>query len=583
MRIVLMVMRVSKPQRALFCMVAATLLPLWSWAQTPADIGAAQRQAEILQRQEQERVLREQEDTRRRNEPVDGLDTRLLQPKIDVPELGESCRSIRVINISSAPNLSTSTRQKIIDEFAGHCLNVSDIERILGEITKYYIDRGFITTRAYLPQQDLSLGQLDILVIEGVIEKILINDGGAKSVSAGNVFPQQEGSLLNLRDLEQGIDQINRLPSNNARLDIQPGDKAGGSRVVIHNQPMLPFRATVSTDNQGSESTGAAQTALSLGADNLLQFNESLSFTHRRSLPNTPERKYSGSDSLNFSIPFGYSLLSLGASRSVYFSPITLSSGLELITSGTFKSNNLRLDRVVYRDRSTRASVAATVTAKDSKNYLNTLFLEVSSRKLTVLDLDANLTAGLWGGVLSLEAGMARGLTALGAMRDAPDLPDSAPRAQFSKLKAGFSYAKPFRVAGTDMTFTSQMTAQKARHALYGSEQIAIGGLYSVRGHVKNNLSGDDGYYVRNELSVRQPLALGKEIVSSRLYAGYDRGYVSGRAPGTPQGSLEGLVAGLSVNWHGASWEFFHTRPFRMKGAMARETGQTWFRLSYTF
>ena len=562
-------------------MATGTLLPMSLLAQTPADIGAAQRQADILQRQEQDRL--QQDDLRRRNSPVDGLDTRQLQPKFEIPELGASCRSIRVINISSAPNLSAATRQRITDEFTGRCLNVNDIERILGEITKFYIDRGFITTRAYLPQQDLSSGQLEILVIEGVIEKIVINDGDAKSIFIGNVFPGREGDLLNLRDLEQGIDQINRLPSNNAKLDIQPGDKTGASVVVINNKPATPFRASVNTDNQGSVSTGATQTALTLMADNMFRLNESLSVTHRQSVPGQPARRFSASDSINLSIPFGYSTLSLGTNRSVYFSPITLANGLELITSGSSKSDNIRLDRVMYRDQSTRASLSSTLTSKDSKNYLGSFLLDVSSRKLTVLDLDASLTTGLLGGVLSLELGVARGLTAMSALRDAPDLPDTAPRAQFSKLKAGFNYAKPFRVLKTDVTFTSQMTAQKANNVLYGSEQISIGGLYSVRGYVKNSLTGDDGYFWRNEMSIRQPITLGSETISSRLYVGYDRGYVSNRVTGGAQGKLEGMVAGMSVNWRGMNWDFYHTRPITMTSNMVRETGQTWFRLGYSF
>ena len=576
-----MTLRLSPMRCAVLCMATVTLVPILSSAQTPADISAAQRQAEILQRQEQERL--QQDDTRRRNDPVDGLDTRQLQPKITVPELGASCRSIRVVNISSAPNLSAAMRQRITDEFTGRCLNVADIERILGEITKFYIDRGFITTRAYLPQQDLSSGQLEILVIEGVIEKIVINDGDANSVSIGNVFPQREGGLLNLRDLEQGIDQINRLPSNNAKLDIQPGNATGGSVVVINNQPARALRASINTDNQGSVSTGATQTAITLMADNLLGINESLSLTHRESVPGQAGRRFSASDSINLSIPFGYSTVSLGTNRSVYFSPITLASGLELITSGSSKSDNIRFDRVVYRDQSTRASVSSTLTGKDSKNFLGSFFLDVSSRKLTVLDLDASLTTGFLGGVLSLDLGVARGLTAMSALRDSPGLTDTAPRAQFSKLKAGFNYAKPFRVLGKDISFSSQLTGQKANNVLYGSEQISIGGLYSVRGYVKNSLSGDDGYYWRNEVSVRQPIQLGGEVISSRLYAGYDRGYVSNRVPGGAQGKLEGMVAGVSVNWRGASWDFYHTRPITMTSNMVRETGQTWFRLGYSF
>jgi len=563
-------------------MLAGMLMPSISFAQTQADIEAAQRQAEIIQRQEQDRLRRDQEEVRRRAERVEGMDTKSLQPKIEVPAIGVPCREINDIAINGAPNLSAAVRKSITDEFSGRCLNVGDIERILSEITKNYIDRGYITTRAYLPPQDLSKGRLEILVIEGVVEKIMIDDGNARSISIGNVFPGIEGGLLDLRALEQGIDQINRLASNGAQLDIQPGDKPGMSTVVVHNQPRSPYHFNVSVDNQGLESTGQYQTGVTASADNLLQFNEMLSATHRESTAGDPGSKYSASDSINASIPFGYSTLSLGTSRSRYVSTIRVPSGLDLISSGNSKTDYMRLDRVLYRDQSTRASLAATITTKESKNYLGGQFLAVSSRNLTVFDLDGNLNTGFAGGVLSLDLGYAQGLDAMGALRDADNLPDSAPRAQFSKFKAGFSYSLPFRILDKDASFTSQLTSQKANDTLYGSEQISIGGLYSVRGFVRNTLSGDDGYYWRNEFSLRQPIAIAGETISTRLYAGYDSGEVRNRAANVPQGRLAGMVVGLSANWLGVSWDFFNTRPLTLPTTMTKESSQTWFRMAYS-
>lgn len=564
-------------------LVEGMLLPNLAFAQTQPDIEAAQRQAEIIQRQEQERLQRDLEEVRRRTERVDGMDTKSLLPKIEAPAIGAPCRDINDLTINGAPNLSSFVRERVTGEFTGRCLNVGDIERILAEITRYYIDRGYITTRAYLPPQDLSKGHLEILVIEGVVEKIMINDGGAKSISIGSVFPGVEGQVLNLRDLEQGIDQINRLASNNARLDIQPGEKPGASQVVVHNKPKFPLHLNASFDDQGSESTGKKQLGLTAGVDNLLGFNEMFSVGRRQSSPNDYERKYSTSDNLNFSIPYGYTRFSMGASYSEYVSTIRVPSGLELRTSGSNKTNNMRLDRVMYRDQSTRASLAATLTTKESRNFLDNQFLGVSSRNLTVLDLSGNLNTGFAGGVLTLDLGYVQGLTALGALRDPDNLPDWASRAQFSKYTAGFNYARPFRMFSKDFSFTSQLTAQKANHTLYGSEQIVIGGLYSVRGFVKNTLSGDDGYYWRNELSVRQPLAIGGETVSTRLYAGYDTGEVSNRTANIPEGRLAGMVVGISASWRGATFDVFNTRPLTLRDTMTKEPGQTWLRVAYSF
>ncbi len=565
------------------CLLLNLLTPTATFAQTQAEIDAAQRQSDIIQRQEQERLLRDQEAARRLTDRVDGMDTEQLLPKIELPGIGVVCREINVIIVSGAPNLSDTARKRITDDYSGRCLNVGDIEGILSEITKDYIDRGYITTRAYLPPQDLSTGRLEILVIEGVVEKIMIEDGDANSISIGNAFPGMEGNLLNLRDLEQGIDQINRLASNNAQLDIRPGEKPGASQVVVYNQPRSRFHFNITADNQGSESTGDEQTGLTVTADNLLGFNDLLSVTHRESTPSQSGRKLSKSDNLYFSIPFGYSTLSLGISRSEYFSPVDLPSGLQLISSGDSKTNNIRLDRVVYRDQSTRVLLAATLTTKDSNNFLDGQFLEVSSRKLTVLDVDGNFNTGLAGGVLSVDVGYAQGLKIAGALEDPDFLPNSSPHAQFSKFKAGFYYARPFRLFDKDFSFSSQFTAQKARDVLYGSEQMSIGGLYSVRGFVSNILSGDDGYYWRNEVSVRQSVTLGSEVISTRIYAGYDTGEVSNRADDIPEGRLAGMVIGVAGNWRGASLELSNTRPLTLPDTMTKESNQTWFRVSYAF
>lgn len=556
-------------------MILAVFMPGQLYAATPGEVIAGQRQA--IDRLESER-----EELRRRPESVDGMDTKSLIPKIEVPDIGAPCREITDIIISSAPNLADSIKERINKEHTGRCLAVSDIERILAEITKYYIDRGYITTRAYLPPQDLSKGHLNILVLEGVVEKIIIEDDGANSISIENIFPGIEGDLLNLRDLEQGIDQINRLFSNNAQLDIQPGKKAGESIVVVKNQASSPYHFHITVDNQGAESTGKTQTGLFFGGDNLLGYNDSLSLTHRQATPGDSGRENSISDNLNFSLPFGYSTFYAGVIYSEYDSPLFLQSGQEIISNGNNSIFNMRLDRVVYRDQTTRASLSATLTAKESKNYLADQFVSVSSRKLTILDLDSNYNTDFAGGVLSFDIGYAIGLTALGALEDEDDLPDSAAQAQFGKYKAGFYYNRGFSVLSKRASFSSQFSAQKTNDTLYGSEQISIGGIYSVRGFVDNTLTGDDGYYWRNELSLNHPFTIKQQIIPTRFYVGIDTGKVTNHADGVPQGHLTGSVFGLSGNWRGLSWDVFNTRPISLPDALVKEDSETWFRITYS-
>ncbi len=548
-------------------------------AQTAADRSEAARQADILQRQSQERVQHDIESAIPQR-PSSGFDTSNLVPKVDASAAGHKCHDISHITISGAPNLSFGARQDIINQYTGHCLGVAEIEQILAAITKDYISRGYVTTRAYLPQQDLSSGTLEILVLEGVVGKINLEDGGHDSIALGGVFPSA-GDLLNLRDLEQGIDQVNKLSSNNAQLDIRPGAKPGTSDVVIRNTPGNPLHASVSADNQGSESTGKNQLGVTVSSDRLLGWNELMLFTHREAVPNDWDRKYSESNSFAFVAPIGYSTLSISTSRSRYVSTLVAPSGLDLQFKGSSSADSYRLDRLMYRDQSTRFSLSGAVTMKDSKSYLADEYLGVSSRSLSVLDLGSNVSTGFLGGALSLDFGISRGLRIGGALNDPDNLPELAPRAQFRKYTLGINYVRPFHVGHTDYAFSSQFSGQRADDTLYGSEQMLIGGIYSVRGFVNNTLSGDNGYYLRNELSARPVLALGGQTLPVRIYAGLDVGKVTNRVPNVPSGRLVGMAVGFSTTWKGVSVDVFNARPISMPDFFEREGSQTWIRIGY--
>ncbi|WP_164711245.1 ShlB/FhaC/HecB family hemolysin secretion/activation protein, partial [Pseudomonas viridiflava] len=94
----------------------------------------------------------------------------------------------------------------------------------------HYIEKGLVTTRAYLPQQDLSKGDLQVLVIEGKLENLRgAADSGLSARELAMTFPGQEGTMVNLREIEQMVDQLNRLPSNQTQMELTPGKAVGGS------------------------------------------------------------------------------------------------------------------------------------------------------------------------------------------------------------------------------------------------------------------------------------------------------------------------------------------------------------------
>ena len=144
----------------------------------PSSIEDAAREANRIQREQRERIEqdRREEEAKRPRTKIE-IETPKEPLKID----GGTCRQVKEIRIEGATLMSDSARQELIEEAVGKCMNVSDIERVLSAITKYYLERGYVSARAYVQAQDLATGVLRILVVEGFIEKLMLDSYPCKT------------------------------------------------------------------------------------------------------------------------------------------------------------------------------------------------------------------------------------------------------------------------------------------------------------------------------------------------------------------------------------------------------------------
>ena len=545
--------------------VLAAALLLMQPPQAHAQSAAELQRIERIQQEEQQRQLRELEQQRERARPPTSLD--VGEVKRPAPRAEGPCRDVQEISLKGANALLTGTRDSLLKPYVGRCLSANDIERLMGDLTAHYVSQGRITARVYLGAQDLSTGRLELTVVEGVLKQLRIEDGGRKSISPGNVFPGVEGRPLNLRDIEQGLDQINRLASNNATMSIEPGDQPGESILVVRNMPVKAWRASVSVDNFGSESTGRNQAGLSASYDNLFGFNDFVSVTDRRTLDRHNKRRDSQSNSLTYSIPFGATLFTVGASKSSYFSTLITPGGVSLPSEGDSTVFYARGDYTVYRDRDNLVTLSGTLTRKSSKNYLASQYLEVSSRTLTVLDVDLALRRPLLDGIMQTSVGLSDGKRWFGALKDPSIAPDWAPQAQFTKVRASASWARYFPVGTRTLDVSSQWNGQYANDVMYGTEQMLVGGIYSVRGFDKDTVANDRGWVWRNEVGVRSPFEYQGVVGSWRPNAAFDGGCVYARQEPDVNGyrgddtCLTGGALGLQLRWGPATLDTFVMKP----------------------
>lgn len=564
----------------LYIGVICMCFPMITLAQTPIE--DALQQLQKIEQEQQAEQQRQFEEDRKSNKPPVNLQVPVEKPS-EVTD-GGICREIQDIHLRGVTLIKLDMLQPILAKYSNRCLNISQIENLMAEISGVYILEGYIASRVYLAEQDLNDGILVLLVIEGELEGVEIHDGGANSISLPNVFPGEIGEPLNLRDVEQAVDQINRLQSNNVSMQVMPGKNSGGSVLAFNNQPQKKWHVTTGYDNQGSASTGKEQAGVSLAMDNLLGWNDFIVATYRQTTSYNSGKHGSKLASLSYIVPFGYSTLAINGSRSDYAVPLNLLSGNTVYSVGQSETLAARLDRTLYRDRDSRWNVALTVSNKDTKNYLSRVLLDGSSRVMTVVDLDSTYNMSLLGGVMSLSIGLAQGVDWFGALEDPDYLPELAPRAQFSKWKYGVSYQRGLSLFEHPLFFSSSLSGQYSGDVLYGSEQILIGGIYSVRGFSKESKAGDRGFYWRNDISTSMRLTgLTGLPLNVRTYIGVDYGRVSSINQSIPDGALSGMAIGAAFNYRSFLVDVSTSHSLKEDSGTQSEGLLTYIRMNLSF
>ncbi|QEL54922.1 ShlB/FhaC/HecB family hemolysin secretion/activation protein [Chromobacterium paludis] len=435
---------------------------------------------------------------------------------------------------------------------SGACLDVAELNRFSRALTARYIEKGYIAARVLAEGPDAH-GVLTLSVEEGRVAAILSQDPGLRP---GNLFPDMQGKPLNVHDLDQGLDQANRLRSNHVAVDVLPGAAVGDTVLQLSNRPDGRLSGGVSLDNTGRESTGRLLAGASLTWDNPTGWSDMLSLSAQATTAN-PAVRHSRSESLFYSLPYGYWTASVFASRSDYLNPQSLAySTVQL--SGTTVQGGMRLDRVLSRDQSQVLTADVQLTQKRVRNRFQDVELAISSPSLTVLELGLSQMRLMPGGVLQLDGGVQRGLRGLGADGRDARIPD-APDPQFLKIRFSASWGMALSWPGGPYQWQTTLAGQASRSHLPGVEQMDVADSGAVRGFRNNALASETGWYWRNTLSRRGAVA--GFVLTPRL--GLDGGRVLQRGSSEAWQDIAGMAAGLGLARGDWTLDLDYSRPLR--------------------
>ncbi|MCZ2159249.1 ShlB/FhaC/HecB family hemolysin secretion/activation protein [Bartonella sp. 220] len=468
------------------------------------------------------------------------------------------CFAVNKIVVEGAYHLKKRSIATVTDPYVGRCVRLADIQILIKQLTKLYLDQGYVTARFYIPDQDIKSSKvLKFVVDEGKLSEIYYN--GLPASAHNNVvwsaFPGLKGHILNMRDIEQGLDQINRLQSAHAKSELLPGREDGNTIVNISNHPDTALRVTVTHDNLGQASTGYARYSAGIKGENLLKINDVWDFNYQRSETDywggSKQEGHSNNFSASVSIPYGYWTFALNGSVYDYQS-IIKGNFTEIETTGNSSELHGSVSRVIYRDSVSLTTLDLGLSYKKTNNYLLGNKIEVGSRQYSVANFGISHSRQMLGGTWTFDVSYLQGLGLFHSVKQhQAGAGDAEP--QFTKFTGTLSVVTPFKVGGLDFILNTLLVGQYSPHNLLGAEQISLGGASNVRGTRESLLFGNNGFFSRNDLSLRavpwsNSTSLKKVFGELRPFVGLDYGRIFSQACyGLKSEQLAGWTAGVKL------------------------------------
>lgn len=434
------------------------------------------------------------------------------------------------------------------------CVGVQGLSFIAAQMDQKLRDLGFATTRVALPAQNLRTGQLLVHIEAGRVADIrAVRADAAASTTPDtqwgtwrNAFPISAGDILNVRDLEQGVENMKRLPSQSVATRLEPGDAPGASVLYIERKGGVlqdRLRGGVTLDNSGGASLGRTQLSANLAFDNPLGLNDVVTASLNTNAEQPTPTQRSQSASVSYSVPWGYNLLTLNASNS-RFAQYVQGTTVRFLSSGRSQNAEARLQRTVLRTASTKLGLYGAVGTRRAISYLDDVEVVIQRRRTTSVEAGVSYKHLFEKSTLELDLGLRRGMPWHGAQEDFETAQDGGLTLRPKVWTFSGAYAADMNLAGHAVQYSANLRAQHTRNVTLSVDQMAIGGRSSVRGFDGDAvLLAENGVTLRNEFTT--PIKLWAGVDTTALLA-IDYGRVWGPSDVLLTGKkLAGLALGL--------------------------------------
>jgi hemolysin activation/secretion protein len=415
-------------------------------------------------------------------------------PIVPLPPEGEQKKQpgtvrvfVRDIMVTGNTVFSDEEIAQVTAPYKNRTLTTEDLERLRLALTLMYINKGYLTSGAIIPDQDVQAGVVAVHMIEGKLSRIDVH--GNRWFSTSYIHDRIELGkeapvmLEPLQDQLQILQQDRRIERINAEL--RPGDERGESILDVRVQDKQPFHASLEVNNYQTPLVGEMRGIGTLVHDNLTGHGDPLSLSYGQSSGAFPIVDAS------YALP----LNRYGTTFSPYyrrfdfkliedpFGPLNMKTNTEIIGMSlrhpVYKTVNDEVALSIIGEHLFTQSFIFKGTPDEQPFDIFPGF-QNGAATVSALRFAQEWTHRTIDTVLALRSRFSVGLNVLGAtINPNSDTPDGQFFSWLGQAQAIQQFGEKF----FGMQLLERMDLQFTNSPLFPLEQLALGGRYTVRGY----------------------------------------------------------------------------------------------------
>lgn len=387
--------------------------------------------------------------------------------------------------------------QTLAAPYTNREVTTEDLERLRTAVTLLYVQRGYVTSGAVIPDQAVTDGLIRIQIIEGALTDINIE--GARwiwpsyyrrriALSAGppvNIYTLQE--RLQLLQQDPRVDRLN--------AELRRGISPGRNELNVRVTESRPFKAWVEFNNHQSPAVRAERWMATLAHESLTGNGDRLQVTYGQSIPINNTTGVLPLINVSYVLPItAYDTTLAVAYRRSDFEVVTepfRTLGIE----GHTEIFSVMLQQPVYRTLTQQVNVGVQGEYLYNKNLLlGQPFDFFAGYQNGVANIAALRFLQDWtyrsqDTILGVRSRFSVGLDVLDATTNSGPVADGRYFSWVGQLQGLRRFEQ---YAGTQLL--GRIDLQLTNDRLFPLEQIPVGGRYSVRGYRELSLLRDNAF-----------------------------------------------------------------------------------------